>query len=321
MGFQDNSGDIIFDVVLTDEGRRRLARGDGSFNVSHFALGDEEINYALFNTATGSAYQDIKILQTPILEAFTNNTSTMKSKLLTLTENNILYLPTIKLNELQGNSAVHSQYNMFLVAVDGDTEDNNGNYSSTNTALGLDSTTKRPASGIIWGEKIKEESTMIRIDAGLDTSAIAPSKPIPAYAAETQFIVEMDNRLGYPVSWNGSTDAEINSVDDDNIASYSFSSATENALTPVWVFNNSSTVPSATQVIAGPRSTYLQFKIASSANLRQSNYLFDLLGGTCTLTDVGGASNTSVKYIDSIVKITGFTTGYSVDIPIRYIKL
>ena len=41
MAFQDNSGDIIFDVVLTDEGRRRLARGDGSFNIVKFALGDD----------------------------------------------------------------------------------------------------------------------------------------------------------------------------------------------------------------------------------------------------------------------------------------
>ena len=34
MAFQDNSGDIIFDVVLTDEGRRRLSAGDGTFNIT-----------------------------------------------------------------------------------------------------------------------------------------------------------------------------------------------------------------------------------------------------------------------------------------------
>jgi len=80
MGFLDNSGDIILDAVLTDTGRKRLARGDGSFNVSKFALGDDEINYNLYNKnhSSGSAYYDIEILQTPVLEAFTNNTSTMK---------------------------------------------------------------------------------------------------------------------------------------------------------------------------------------------------------------------------------------------------
>ena len=49
MAFLDNSGDIILDVVLTDEGRRRLARGDGSFRVVKFALGDDEINYSLYD--------------------------------------------------------------------------------------------------------------------------------------------------------------------------------------------------------------------------------------------------------------------------------
>ena len=45
MGFQDNSGDIILDVVLTDEGRKRLAKADGSFEIVKFACGDDEINY------------------------------------------------------------------------------------------------------------------------------------------------------------------------------------------------------------------------------------------------------------------------------------
>ena len=65
MAFLDNSGDIILDVVLTDEGRRRLASGDGTFNIVKFALGDDEVNYELFNVNTGSAYQDLEILQTP----------------------------------------------------------------------------------------------------------------------------------------------------------------------------------------------------------------------------------------------------------------
>ena len=82
MAFLDNSGDIILDAVLTDTGRLRLAKGDGSFNITKFALGDDEINYELYdkNNASGSAYYDIEILQTPVLEAFTNNTSPVGKK-------------------------------------------------------------------------------------------------------------------------------------------------------------------------------------------------------------------------------------------------
>ena len=38
MAFLDNSGDIVLDAVLTDTGRMRLARGDGSFKITKFAL-------------------------------------------------------------------------------------------------------------------------------------------------------------------------------------------------------------------------------------------------------------------------------------------
>ena len=86
MAFLDNSGDIILDAVLTDTGRKRLAKGDGSFRITKFAFGDDEINYTLYdlNHASGSAYFDLNILQSPIFEAFTNNTSVMKSRLLTI---------------------------------------------------------------------------------------------------------------------------------------------------------------------------------------------------------------------------------------------
>ena len=52
MAFLDNSGDIILDAVLTDTGRMRLAKGDGSFRIAKFALGDDEIDYALYNKNT-----------------------------------------------------------------------------------------------------------------------------------------------------------------------------------------------------------------------------------------------------------------------------
>ena len=60
MAFLDNSGDIILDAVLTDLGREKMATGD--FSVSYFALGDDEIDYSLYNKnhASGSAYYDLE---------------------------------------------------------------------------------------------------------------------------------------------------------------------------------------------------------------------------------------------------------------------
>ena len=101
MAFLDNSGDIILDAVLTDTGRKRLAKGDGSFRIVKYALSDDEIDYSTFNKthASGSAYFDLEILQTPILEAFTNNGSSMKSRLMSIPRTNLLYLPVIRLNK------------------------------------------------------------------------------------------------------------------------------------------------------------------------------------------------------------------------------
>ena len=48
----DNSGDIILDAVLTDAGRARLARGDGSFKIVKYAFADDEIDYAKYDQTT-----------------------------------------------------------------------------------------------------------------------------------------------------------------------------------------------------------------------------------------------------------------------------
>ena len=100
MAFLDNSGDIILDAVLTDEGRRRMA--GGNFSITKFALGDDEIDYTLYNKnhPSGSSYYDLEIMQTPIFEAFTQINAGITYGLLPTTATDLLYLPTAKVNEL-----------------------------------------------------------------------------------------------------------------------------------------------------------------------------------------------------------------------------
>ena len=73
--------------------------------------------------------------------------------------------------------------------------------------------------------------------------------------------------------------------------------------------------------ISGPRGTYLKFKVQASNELANSTYLFNKLGGgkTITVTASGGQSVTCL-YIDTLIKVTGATTGYTIDIPVRFIK-
>ena len=162
MAFQDNSGDIILDVVLTDEGRRRLAKGDGSFSIVKFALADDEINYELFETGSTTALQDLSILQTPVLEAFTNNMSSMKSKLISLSDNTLFYLPVLKINT-SANAAVqtHSLGN-FAVLIDQNTTDNKP--LGLETSVGYDSN-GNVNTGMIFGISTDNIGSYIKIDA------------------------------------------------------------------------------------------------------------------------------------------------------------
>jgi hypothetical protein len=85
MGYLDNSI-VTVDAILTKKGRELLARGDGSFKITQFALSDDEVDYTLYNPThpLGSAYYGQAIENLPLLEAFPDETQIMKYKLTTL---------------------------------------------------------------------------------------------------------------------------------------------------------------------------------------------------------------------------------------------
>jgi len=85
MGYLNNQV-VTVDAILTTKGRELLAKGDGSFNISSFALSDDEIDYTLYNpeNPSGSAYYGEAIQNMPLLEAFPDETQMMKYKLVTL---------------------------------------------------------------------------------------------------------------------------------------------------------------------------------------------------------------------------------------------
>tara|TARA_Y100000385_G_scaffold270941_1_gene310436 strand:+ start:872 stop:1807 length:936 start_codon:yes stop_codon:yes gene_type:complete len=308
MGFLDNSGDIILDAVLTDTGRMRLARGDGSFKIVKFALGDDEINYELYdkNNASGSAYYDLEILQSPVLEAFTDNAASMKSKLVSIPRNNLLYLPVLRLNEIFDTTATakHTSGN-FLIAVDSDTE----------TELAVNASGDAVA-GILFGENPGSNGNRIRVDQGLDTNAISPGRNLDPLLLETQYLIEMDNRLGYIVSNEDATRASISFVDDDNIASYYLSRGTDKEYVGMI---KDTTEASGTQIISGPRGTRLVMKVGSSLELNTSDFLFDTIGTSETISTSKTASQ-NFKTIKSNIRVTGVNTGYRIDIPVKFCK-
>ena len=85
MGYLNNTA-VTVDAILTKKGRELLARGDGSFRITQFALSDDEIDYTLYNPThpSGSGFYGEAIENMPLLEAFPDETQIMKYKLVTL---------------------------------------------------------------------------------------------------------------------------------------------------------------------------------------------------------------------------------------------
>jgi hypothetical protein len=151
---------------------------------------------------------------------------------------------------------------------------------------------------------------------------------------ETQYIIELDNRLGTVQNWysgtQGSGGAQAGGlvgknlapsyIDDDNIASYYVSLGVDTGI----VKNITPPVAGRTDLIwwpiQGPQGTKLAFSIGASLDLSTNTHLFDILGGTGTAI-VGVAPPYDFKYIDTNIRITGATTGASIDIPIRFVKI
>ncbi len=199
--------------------------------------------------------------------------------------------------------------NKFVITVD---EETSRNFKD---AGGLSKGIMTTGNGTING--INSQGTLIRLDQGLDTVSPTPKAGIDETMVETRYMIEMDNRLGSIVDSRG-TPAAISFIDDDNIAAYNLSLDTNRGM--IQRNNSTELVGADNQTLKGPRGSTLGFKIKSSVELQDSNDLFEKIGKTSqSWVDTTGTA--TVHYIDTIIRVTGLTTGYRIDLPVRFVKL
>ena len=331
MAFLDNSGDIILDAVLTDAGRQRMARGD--FRIVKFALGDEEINYKAFNAdhPSGSAFYDLSIMQTPILEAFTNNTSLMRTKLMSINRNNVLFMPILSLNDnnlgaagnQHSNSSVAAYGGYYILADDYTAKngDLNGGVKNTNSL------------GVKFGTDANEsaKNPCILIDQGINgDSDLNIKTPFPSDLIETAYMVKVDHRLLTLQGLNqidsfGDVSALNHSfVDDDGIATYYIAQGDPGFINGtdrhVNIADTAIIDTTTKEEFAGPLGTRLAIRPLTSLNVRQSNGLFNEIGNASSIDANLVTDILAHKYIDTIINVVGVTTGYSLDLPVRILK-
>ena len=106
MAFQDTCYSVIIDAILTDAGRRKMAAG--KFEVTKFALGDDEIDYSL--QASGSLIEQlhteptattdpvVTLTGSALYEAFGTPMANIRYGLKSYPQQDILYMPVLKLN-------------------------------------------------------------------------------------------------------------------------------------------------------------------------------------------------------------------------------
>jgi len=143
MGFLDHStNNIIVDAVLTDQGRQALARNDGSFSISKFALGDDEVDYTIIQQYGRTVGKEKIEKNTPILEALTAGSLGMKYKNVSIDNPYLTHLPVIDIVN-NNNSTLfnmrrpNTANNSFpaIQTVNGEILKKNNDGTASNTAI------------------------------------------------------------------------------------------------------------------------------------------------------------------------------------------
>jgi len=333
MGFLDNSGDIILDAVLTDLGRKRMAEGE--FRIVKFSFGDDEIDYSLYNAnhPSGSAYYDLEILQSPIMEAATRLPSSIKYGLMSITNNNLTFMPVAKVNEKTENSLVKTN-GIYYLAVNAKTHQNLLDNNANSSNKFLEPNSKSPAKVLI-------------IETGLDTNERTATLEnrnagiVQTGLLDLNFEVKFDNRFvaGVMSLVGGrfaNTSDDTSDVALNNFASRSARSSLdfiENYSTAMVsgianeVAKRSTTAEGKNiSEFEGPRGSVTAMTFSPSLEINaegtSSPTFYTLYGKTnvaASTISLGGSDN--YDFIDTTVYIRGMASGTQLQIPLRLIRL
>ncbi len=338
MAFLDNSGDIILDAVLTDVGRKRMARGN--FKITKFAVGDDEIDYGLYNKnhPSGSAYYDLEILQTPVLEAFTQANANINYGLVSYPRQDLLYIPSAVLNEKTFNSRIAQRstaFNVFFLADD----------TKTTTAGVVTSKVMTSVSSVAEGNILKSgdvSGRFIFIETGIESTDLASSAANQSTyitsigLADKNFLVRYDRRFIQSPMGAGGNAAFSNNSRRGAALNVTLTKATATrkaadlndyneamiaaSITRVYSDFSSGGTTVDTSVnysaIDGPRGVFTAMNAMIRGDITQTDYS---KYGTTSNNLFG--DGTLYDFIDTTIYVQGVATNATLQLPIRIIKL
>ena len=311
--------------------------------MTKFALGDDEIDYSLYNKnhSSGSAYYDLEILQTPVFEAFTQINAGINYGLLPNESTDLLYLPVMKTNEMAditsntGAIASSGSSGLFLLS----DSSNDGNSANTKISKVINGDAGGVALDQINGNN--PQTTFVMVEAGLDTgfgnvpngtSANRSSYLLANGLVDTALHVFYDSRFINTIygvqtgtGFGFSNDGFANGLRSQMTplvtgTPTTIQSGLENySAVTVRVLNNQiyQTTPNTEEdysVIGGPRAIVAAIAPAIKPGL---NAEYSLYGNTTDHTING----VNVSTIDTTIYVQGASTGAQVQIPIRIAKI
>ncbi len=339
MGFLDNSGDIILDAVLTDVGRKRMAEGE--FKIVKFALGDDEIDYSLYNAnhPSGSAYYDLEILQSPVMEAATKQASSIKYGLLSITRTDLVFMPVLELNQKSGIDSVLKHNNIILLAANKATYNTLAKDAAIGASKVLEPDTLTPGAQVI-------------IESGINSADRQPTREnrdnmvISTNLLDLQFNVKFDSRFvsslisvqprqdqSFGNNTNGSRNITLTAFARKKAVSATqfmdnYVTAVADGLENLVLQYTTDTSGDATGTnlsqLGGPRGGMTAMSFAPSTEINAqgsaSPSYYTLYGRTGVAAATLGFTTGTYDYIDTTIYVQGLTTGASIQLPVRIVR-
>jgi len=162
MGFLNHAtNNIIIDAVLTERGRELLARNDGSFNISSFSFGDDEVDYTVLSKYGLSIGKEKIEKNTPIFEANPNENIAIKHPLITFTNSltSLSSIPTLKRSDTQGNT--NSTISLY------DTRINDNDTNSVQYSVQIKNSVPTLQGSDVLNENITDNRLYIKLNSDL----------------------------------------------------------------------------------------------------------------------------------------------------------
>tara|TARA_R100000808_G_C2153049_1_gene162891 strand:- start:4042 stop:5046 length:1005 start_codon:yes stop_codon:yes gene_type:complete len=330
MAFQDDSGNIILDAVLTDIGRKRMSQGN--FKIKKFALGDDEIDYTLFDISNPAGDQS-KIEATPLLEAFGSQYANINYGLLNFESDDVMYIPQLDTNTLLKDSTkLHPLgTGSFFLAANAETskkiKDSLGNkqfhivnYSLTDNKIFVESGIQEAKGYPVPDDSLGRDRFILNLNL-LDRYMILSVdsrfvEKILVSSPDSYFYNDLGNNL-YS-NFEPLTETPHTSLDSgiDNYNSY-IGVAAHNK-----IFQNETGLTSTYSVFGGPRGSIMAFNVKLFDELtKDSNSTADqkysIFGQTDQLI-LGGSNKFDV--ISTSVYVQGASSMSTLTIPIKILR-